>query len=301
MPQGFQDVLEKLCLTILMLLFLFGCATQPHVRKPPVTEPLPEVDHVPPEPFRERDPFQGFPEKFRRKALESEKSQEFSKALFYYKVAHRFDPQDRATLENMRAMETHLQREAERHFSRGLALVQKNSIQEARKEFLLCLTYQPGHAQAIEYLKFGRVEPDFLTYETREGDTLKKISREMYQDPDKDFLIAYLNDLDDKNPLKPGLTLKLPVITSIGVAKKGYSEETAYKTNLLSRPRKPDIPHHEQAEVHYTKGIKHFLAEELDQAIVEWEETLRLNPEHPLAKRDLEKARRLLKNLKRLP
>jgi tetratricopeptide (TPR) repeat protein len=201
----------------------------------------------------------------------------------------------------MKALETHIRREADRHFSKGLEHFQKNSIQEARREFLLCLAYQPDHVQALDYLKRRLNEPDTLAYQTREGDTLKKISQEVYQDAEKDFVIAYFNNLETGDSLKPGLTLTLPVITSVGVAKKSYSYERGYKPNALPKPQKPDVQSKDQAEIHYAKGVGHFLAEELDQAIVEWEETLRLNPEHSKAKRDLEKARRLLKNLKRIP
>lgn len=292
--------MKKIFLTILILLLLIGCAVRPHVRKPPEAKPVPEGVQPTPELIVGKDPFKVFPEKFRVQALEAEKNREFSKALFYWKVVHRFEPHDSVTSEKMRALENYIRGEAERHFSRGLALFQKNSIQEARKAFLLCLTYQPGHIQAVEYLKYRLNEPDFLIYEIREGDTLKKISREIYQDHEKDFLIAYFNDLEDKPLLKPGLTLKLPVITSIGVTKKSYPEEDAYKLkpNSSSKLRRQEGQQQEQAEVHYIKGAKHFLAEELDKAIAEWEETLRLNPEHPNAKRDLEKARRILKNLK---
>jgi tetratricopeptide (TPR) repeat protein len=273
------------------------------VRKSPEAEPVPEVVQPTPEPIVEKDPFKVFPEKFRLQALEAEKNRDFSKALFYWKVVHRFEPRDKVASEKMKALESHLQREADRHFSRGLERFQKNAIQEARREFLLCLTYQPGHAQAMDYLRYKLNEANFLTYETREGDTLKKISREIYRDPDKDFLIAYFNDLEDKNPIKSGLTLKLPVITSIGVTKKTYPEEDAYKLKpgTSSKPRTSDGQQQEQAELHYIKGARYFLAEDLDKAIVEWEEALRLNPEHPNAKRDIEKAKRILKNLRKSP
>jgi tetratricopeptide (TPR) repeat protein len=55
------------------------------------------------------------------------------------------------------------------------------------------------------------------------------------------------------------------------------------------------------AQDHYRKGVEYFLAEQLDQAIKEWEETLRLHPDHRDAKRDLQKTRRLLENLRKLP
>jgi len=45
---------------------------------------------------------------------------------------------------------------------------------------------------------------------------------------------------------------------------------------------------------HYRRGMNCFLAEDLQGAIREWEETLRLDPNHPNARRDAEKARSLL-------
>jgi tetratricopeptide (TPR) repeat protein len=47
------------------------------------------------------------------------------------------------------------------------------------------------------------------------------------------------------------------------------------------------------AEDHYLKGVKHFLAEELNEAAREWETTLTLDPQHSRARRDLERVRRL--------
>jgi tetratricopeptide (TPR) repeat protein len=48
-----------------------------------------------------------------------------------------------------------------------------------------------------------------------------------------------------------------------------------------------------QAEDHYKRGVSHYTAGELDKAIEEWAETLRLNPAHPKAAQDLKKASRL--------
>jgi tetratricopeptide (TPR) repeat protein len=56
----------------------------------------------------------------------------------------------------------------------------------------------------------------------------------------------------------------------------------------------------EQAEAHYIKGVKHFLNEELQSAIKEWEKTLKLNPEHDKAKKNIKNARSLLEKLKKV-
>jgi tetratricopeptide (TPR) repeat protein len=55
-----------------------------------------------------------------------------------------------------------------------------------------------------------------------------------------------------------------------------------------------------QAEVHYLNGVKHFLNEELQSAITEWEKALALNPEHKKAKKNINNARNLLEKLKKV-
>jgi tetratricopeptide (TPR) repeat protein len=54
-----------------------------------------------------------------------------------------------------------------------------------------------------------------------------------------------------------------------------------------------------QAEGHYKRGVSHYAAGELDKAIEEWGETLRLNPAHPKAAQDLKNASRLRDRLNR--
>jgi tetratricopeptide (TPR) repeat protein len=55
-----------------------------------------------------------------------------------------------------------------------------------------------------------------------------------------------------------------------------------------------------QAEVHYLNGVKHFLNEELQSAIKEWEKALALNPEHKKAKKNINNAQSLLEKLEKV-
>ncbi|MCG6905267.1 MAG: hypothetical protein LJE63_01480 [Desulfobacteraceae bacterium] len=55
-----------------------------------------------------------------------------------------------------------------------------------------------------------------------------------------------------------------------------------------------------EAETHYRRGVKHFVDEDLAQAIAEWQQTLELNPDHQKAAQDIENARELLKKLKKV-
>jgi tetratricopeptide (TPR) repeat protein len=70
-----------------------------------------------------------------------------------------------------------------------------------------------------------------------------------------------------------------------------YKDQKKLVSQIESRLRK-------EADSHYAAGLKRFLAEDLEGAVEEWETTLRLSPEHAKAKRDLEKARRLLEQVK---
>jgi len=282
---------------IIIFLFLLGCAVERPISKAPVVEKYPPSK---PPVHEEKDPFQGFPEKYRLKGIEFEKNEELPKALFFWKVVHSFARNDQEAQERIETLEKKIQKEAEKHFQRGIEALHNNSILTARKELLIALAYNPEHRQALDYLMNELNDQEYIVYETKRGDTLRRISQEIYKDPEKEFLIAYFNNLDSKDSLKPGMSLNLPVITPIWIAKPSYSEKKPIKSIIFS-PKSPKIELRlqDQAEVHYAKGIRHFLAEELEQAIGEWEETLQLNPDHPNAKKDLQKARRLLENLKK--
>jgi tetratricopeptide (TPR) repeat protein len=56
----------------------------------------------------------------------------------------------------------------------------------------------------------------------------------------------------------------------------------------------------QQAEAHYIQGVKHFLNEDLQLAIEEWEKALKLNPNHDKAKKNIKNARSLLEKLKKV-
>jgi hypothetical protein len=197
----------------LIILFLIGCAGQPISRKEPVSLSI----------------FQIFPQKYRQKALEYERSQKLPTALFCWKVVHSFLPNDREASEKIAGLEKWMRKEAEEHFQKGLDSFHKKSIHEAQKEFLIALTCNPDHPAALDYLKHRLPESEYILYETKEGDTLKKIAREIYKDPGKDFLIGYFNDLGSGVGVKSGKTIKLPVLDPEMMGKPwGYDERLEF-------------------------------------------------------------------------
>ncbi len=68
---------------------------------------------------------------------------------------------------------------------------------------------------------------------------------------------------------------------------KGVQKDIAEVKSLLLQ----------QAEENYRLGVNFFVNEEFNKAIERWQDTLKQNPQHPKARQDIEKARRLLKKL----
>jgi tetratricopeptide (TPR) repeat protein len=91
---------------------------------------------------------------------------------------------------------------------------QKRRFKDARRQFLTTLRYSPGHKEALDYLKNRLLPKETLNYKVKGKETLQAISKEFYQDPSKDFLIAYFNNLKTGNPAVSGTILKIPVLKS---------------------------------------------------------------------------------------
>jgi len=55
-----------------------------------------------------------------------------------------------------------------------------------------------------------------------------------------------------------------------------------------------------RADFFYKKGVKFFVEERLQDAIVQWNKTLQLNPEHKEAQKSIQKACNILEKLKKI-
>lgn len=200
-----------------LILLFSGCAVERPMIRAPVAEKVPSPE---PPPLQIEDPFQGFAEKYRLKAREFERSGELPKALLFWKVVSCFAKNDQEARNRIDEIEVTIRIESERHFQKGLEAFHRNFIQMARKEFLITLAYNPEHRDALHYLRHQLNDQDDLIYETKKGDTLRSISQEVYHDADKEFVIAYFNHLDNQDSLRPGITLRLPILSPIGRARR---------------------------------------------------------------------------------
>jgi tetratricopeptide (TPR) repeat protein len=166
----------------------------------------------PTKPTEEKDPFSIFPERYRNKAMEYEKKEELQKALQSWEIVSSFTPSDEAVVKRIVGLKAQIQTLSDQHFKKGLSYYKTNSIESARREFLLVLSYNPDHKEALDYLKHKLTGEDYILYEVGKGDTLKAIAKKKYNDAQKDFLIAYFNDLGKDGRLGPKTTLKLPIL-----------------------------------------------------------------------------------------
>lgn len=55
-------------------------------------------------------------------------------------------------------------------------------------------------------------DKQYVNYTVKSGDTLRKISKAFYGDPDKYFVILENNDIHDKNIIRKGMVLKIPAL-----------------------------------------------------------------------------------------
>jgi len=375
-----QRIFKALLLSFAIIL-LNNCATTPLSTQevvPPVDESLPKTPPHRQEVVSPADESLAYI--YRNKALDYEKAEEILKAIEMWKIVSVFSPADREAVKKIDDLQKLADSAAENHFKKGVTYFQNGAEASARKEFLLTLLLNPDHAAALDYLKNKLTGEDYIQHVVIKGETLQSISQKYYNDPKKDFLVAYFNDLDMKTKLIPGTSLKIPIpellthgqaleedeapvaepeeqpvktadidelrnkgiellnakkyLDAIEVAESvlkynsndrvalNLINESNYQLGKISREKKnyeealkyfskvypgyrdvKDLKITTQnliAESHYKKGVKFYLNEQVELAIREWEETLKLNPKHPRAIKNIEKSQKLLKQIQKL-
>ena len=297
------------------------------------------------------------------RAKEYEKGGEIYGALLCWQVLSILNPENQNYAEKFQQLKNESQLSATLHFEMGKRDYNNKLYETARREFLIALRYNPDHSEALDYLKNKMTPAMRSSYRVKMGDTLVSIAENVYQDPNKYYLIAVYNQLDVKQALIVGTNLKLPALEPdlaspladipmelknarklfLNQAYEKVLQRTALILNidpsnteaaelknaalyqqasLLRQQRRyfealeilkkldprykgvqKDIAEikallKQQAEESYRIGVNYFVNEEIDKAIEAWKKTLILDPQHPKAGQDIEKARRLLKKLK---
>jgi tetratricopeptide (TPR) repeat protein len=319
--------------------------------------------------------------RYQARALEYEIINEAQLALYYYKIAFTFYPQNKDLEKKLNELKQKNSNEAEKHFQLGVVGYRNGELESAKREFLIALRYNSEHKETVRYMKQLSSPPVYTSYTVQKEDTFKKISQDAYRSAKLDFFIAEYNDLDAKTKPNPGLSIKIPMVdakfielepppkiqikaeetkpkkevsgidiekeltdarnlfalnefqNSLNVTEKilkfdpsnaeaielknlanlqmGISltnEKNYFQAIKVLNKVDSGFPGLEQtmanvktgmlqeAETHYLTGVIHFNNKKYRSAILEWAKALTYNPNHPKAKENIEKARKLVKN-----
>jgi tetratricopeptide (TPR) repeat protein len=357
-----------------------------------------------------KDPYEAVFKRFVEQATLEEQQGDLLSAYDNLRIAATIKRTDRAVIAQGKAVKAKLEAAAEEHYKAAVALYDKGDLGKARQEFIACLRLNPERQDAVDYVKNKLAGDVFTYYKVKDGDTIASLALAQYQNPDADLLITRVNGLTIADKLRPGQTLRLPIVpanlrgqsdqqlaalnkpktkeaaaaasaaaaaiaaapvvpvvsaipavadqpkavdsasllsmarmqisngvyeTAISMtdevlaADKGNSDAKQLQmeaTYLLGADLKKRNSHlqavktlkrlpesyrdtgklvaesiaelNKTAEPKYLEGVKYFIAEQLQQAVDAWEQTLQLNPWHAKAQGDLVKARKLLEAVK---
>lgn len=387
---------------IVLILALAACQLGPATARADIVDEARAVAAL-----HEEDPFVTLGPVVIQQARAAESQGDLVQALELYRIAVTIDRADRVSLKRAREIKTELIERSKARFKSGLAKFEAGDADAARPDFLASLELDPENLSALPYLKEGYSPKVMDTYTIAEGDTLRRIADKVYGNPGAELLLTRINNLSIVDVLKPGETLKTPVLdkrlarrlhaeapasTKPGKASKEEAvvvtvQEAASSTlmtddfmtedegggteallvmatvqfgnglyetavsmtdeilsgdpgnakaqeirnesyyalarqrwdeqqaaaamrSLIRLPKgyKDSAKLRKQVEDKltadseplYLAGVKHFLNENLEQAVEQWELTLTVNPYHAKARADLEKARKLLEAVKGL-
>ncbi|MBU1713466.1 MAG: tetratricopeptide repeat protein [Proteobacteria bacterium] len=166
---------------------------------------------------KEDDRFNALVSRHAEKAAEYEKNGDLRKALQNWEIVAGLRPDDGKVLNQISYLRSQIQKTASDHYNKGVAYFQNNSTKAALKEFLLALSLNPDHKEALDYIKNRMTGEELIVYEVKKGDTAKGIAQKVFNDPSKDFLIVYFNSLNKDSRLEPGMTIVLPSLKTIQV------------------------------------------------------------------------------------
>lgn len=354
-----------------------------------------------------KDPYAAVFARFVEQASQDELSGDLTGAMENLRIALTIQRSDRPSQAKARELKAMVEAAADTHFVAARAALDKGDAATAKRELLTSLRLNPDRAEALQLLRQTQ-NPDVFTYhQVKEGETIASLARSVYENPGAELLITRVNGLTIADKLRPGQTLRLPIVPpalrqvlerdlafaapapgekprreatpaaeapapapvqvaiaqpvaaapamdvapllsmaklqftnglyetvisltdEVLAAEPGHAEAVALQQDAtyqlasdLAR-RGSNVPAaraflrlpksykdtgkqldavlgilHKAAEPTYLEGVKFFIAEDLQRAVEAWERTLQMDPWHPKAGGDLQKARQLLEKVR---
>ena len=241
--------------------FYMGCVPGQGFFKTPVSEPLSKSD---------------FLERYRSKAVVFEEEGEIQKALYYWKIASAIVPEDAEISRKVIQLEGVSEWLGNQHFRKGINYYNKGKKEDAMREFLVTLRYNPSHQEALLYIKEEYPSSSFLQYRVLPKDTYSGIAKKVYKDPQKGFLIADLIDSQGKGVPTPGTVILLPKLQDRSIMPITIPSKTTAKNSSGTKV------------FNYEKGLKladeHFKRGEYEEANKYLSPLLAIDPKNKKAR-----------------
>ncbi|WP_136797925.1 hypothetical protein [Desulfosediminicola ganghwensis] len=136
-------------------------------------------------------------------AIKNEQDQRYLEAFTYWKQA------EQVVNGKLDSISSQLKTISEEHAKQAVVFYREKKSEEACREFIEALRFDPSNRTARDYLlNRYEVEPS-VSYIVQESDTIEKIASKVYGDPGYEFLLTMFSGVDASKDLVEGATLLL--------------------------------------------------------------------------------------------
>jgi tetratricopeptide (TPR) repeat protein len=232
---------------------------------------------------------------------------ELVEALEKYKLVITVDPENTAAEEKRIEIEKKLHELAEFRYQAGMSYYRQGKYEQARREFLTALRYNPQHLTAERMLTVER-EPveklkQYVLHTIQPDETISKLAKLYYGDYKEFHLIAKFNQMDDATIVLPGQKIKVPLIEGLpfyadpekiiteSSMEAGYTQPEGVATDKEAKPTEETPPFQKTKEtipddqtIEYRGlGIELFNSKNYEDAINEFNKVLNVYPDDKIA------------------
>jgi tetratricopeptide (TPR) repeat protein len=248
-------------------------------------------------------------EEYLQKARTYEAKKDKVSALKQYKLALTLDPSNKEAVKNRKRIEKRLRSSARAHYNKGLQQYKKGKYNIARWRFLIALRLWPDYTSAEKMLtarkrhKIARqraerqkTEPQktekYTVHKIKTGESLSRLAKKYYGDPDKFLIIAEYNNITDATLVKVGQEIKIPGIEGVKSSPKKKAKKKP-KKEIKSLPKKkakekPQAWKEKEAvedliAFYRDYGSQLFKQERYEEAVAEFRKVLNTYPDDEVA------------------
>jgi tetratricopeptide (TPR) repeat protein len=174
---------------------------------------------------------------------------ELFQSLYKYKVAKELGDKTPNLTQKISRLEKKINILSDKHYKKGLNYFKRKQIRASRKQLIQALKINPLNDKALSFLKQNY--PDIYTdYSTKKGESAKKIAQKVFNDPSKDYIVAYFTK--NKNP-SANTKIRLPIISNQFLASIQTTQSTA-----SANPTSSTIPTQLTTAEHKDKELEQY-------------------------------------------